>query len=250
MPGDSEAIAKRLAAAAARTVAAGTARVYSGFCEDSPVPKAGDRRGEGATDLAGRRTHIWEVPFSERGAAEISDMVGDDDAVRRERSEPQEMIYDGANTLLHVAGRWTGFFLGDREDPRGINDPLWPLDALFGPRDDAEQIAPETVRGVLTTRYRLTIDLALADAAAPSGVSVPSGPYRALLRMPTEVWLDEAGLARRISVCTETRPIDSDKPTWSVCELWDFGIAVDITPPGADEIVEPREVSWDAPEGS
>ncbi len=103
---------------------------------------------------------------------------------------------------------------------------------------------------MLTTRYRLTIDLALADAAAPSGVSVPSGPYRALLRMPTEVWLDEAGLARRISVCTETRPIDSDKPTWSVCELWDFGIAVDITPPGADEIVEPREVSWDAPEGS
>lgn len=205
MPGDSEAIAERVAAAAARTVAAGTARVYSGWSEDSPVSKAGDRRGEGVADLAGRRTHIWEVPFSERGAAEISDMVGDDDAVRRERSEPQEMIYDGANTLIHVADRWIGFFLGDREDPRGLNDPLWPLDALFGARDDAAEIAQETVRGAVTTRCRLTIDLALADAAAPTGVSVPTGPYRALLRMPAEVWLDEAGLARRISVNTQTR---------------------------------------------
>jgi hypothetical protein len=33
------------------------------------------------------------------------------------------MIYDGANTFIRVAGRWTAFLLGDREDPRGLYDP-------------------------------------------------------------------------------------------------------------------------------
>ncbi len=33
------------------------------------------------------------------------------------------MIYDDVNTFIRVAGRRTAFFLGDREDPRGLNDP-------------------------------------------------------------------------------------------------------------------------------
>jgi hypothetical protein len=34
---------------------------------------------------------------------------------------------------------------------------------------------------------------------------------------------------------------------WAVVELWDFGVAADITPPGPDEVVAPREVDWDTP---
>jgi hypothetical protein len=49
-------------------------------------------------------------------------------------SEPQEMIYDGANATIRIAGRWTGF-LGDPGGPRSPNDPLWPLDTLLGARD-------------------------------------------------------------------------------------------------------------------
>jgi hypothetical protein len=75
-----------------------------------------------------------------------------------------------------------------------------PLDALWGARGDAVEIGQEAVRGVATTRCRLTVDLARADAALPAGVSVPAGPYRALTRMPAEVWLDAAGLARRVAV--------------------------------------------------
>lgn len=211
----------------------------------TPVPEPGDLRGEGVADFAARRARMWEVPFSERIAAEISDLRGDDDAVRREFSEPREMIYDGANTFIRVAGRWTGFFLGDREDPRGVNDPLWPLDALFGARDDAVEIGPDVVRGVAVTRYHITVDLAVADAKVPAGVSVPGGPYRALRRLPAEVWLDEAGLVRRVAVSRETRASDGENRTWAVCELWDFGVAVDITPPLPGEITPPGEVSWD-----
>jgi hypothetical protein len=187
------------------------------------VPDARDRRGEGVADLSARRTCVWEVPFSERLAAEISDLRGDDDTARQELSEPREMFYDGANTFIRVAGRWTAFFLGDREGPRGLNDPLWPLDALFGARDDAVESGPEVVRGVAVTRYRVTVDLARADAEVPAGVTVPAGPYRALRQLSADVWLDGAGLVRRVAVNTEMRTVGGEKPTWAVCELWDFG---------------------------
>jgi len=200
--------------------------------------------GEGVADLSARRTCVWEVPFSERLAAEISDLRGDDDTARQELSEPREMIYDGANTFIRVAGRCTAFLLGDREDPRGLNDPLWPLDALFGARDDPVESGPEVVRGVAVTRYRVTVDLARADAEVPAGVSVPTGPYRALRQLSADVWLDGAGLVRRVAVNTEMRAVGGEKPTWAVCELWDFGINVDITPPLPDEITVPGEVNW------
>ena len=141
------------------------------------------------------------------------------------------MIYDGANAYVRVAGRWTGFSLADPGGPRGPSDPLWPLDALFGAGDDAVEIGPEKVRGVPATRFRLTVDLARADAALPAGVSVPSGPYRALSRLPAEAWLDAAGFARRISVSSDPTAA-AQAQVWSIAELWDFGVAVHITPPG------------------
>ena len=150
------------------------------------------------------------------------------------------MIYDGANAFVRVADSWTGFSLVDPGGPRGPNDPLWPLDALFGVGDDVVEIGPEAVRGVPATRYRLTVDLARADAALLAGVSVPSGPYRSLSRLPAEVWLDAAGLARRISVCSEPTAA-ADAQVWSIVELWDFGVAVDITPPCPDEVLAPSE---------
>ena len=73
-------------------------------------------------------------------------------------------------------------------------------------------------------------------------MSVPSGPYRALSQMPAEVWLDTAGLARRISVSSEPTAA-VDKQVWSIVELWDFGVTADITPPGPDEILTPAEAS-------
>ena len=150
------------------------------------------------------------------------------------------MIYDGANAYVRVADRWTGFFLADPGGPRGPNDPLWPLDALFGASEEAVKIGPEAVRGVPATRFRLTVDLARADAALPAGVSVPSGPYRSLSRLPAEVWLDADGLARRISVSSESAAA-VDAQVWSVVELWDYGVPVDITPPGPDEVLAPAE---------
>ncbi len=195
----------------------------------SPLPEAADRRCEGVADLAVRRARVSQSLFFTEGAtAALTAGHRDDDPGTRGPSGDSEMIYDGANAYVRVGGRWTGFFLADPGGPRGPNDPLWPLDALFGASGDAVEIGPEAVRGVPVTRYRVTVDLARADAALPAGVSVPSGPYRSLRALPAEVWLDAAGLARRISVNSEPAAADS---VWSIVELWDFGVAADITPP-------------------
>lgn len=244
----SEPVADRVAAAAARTVAAGTARLLAAWCTGSPLPEAADRRCEGVADLAARRARVSQSLFftegataefvAERATATLTES-GDDGPGLDERTVQSEMIYDGANGYVQVAGKWTGFFLADPGGPRATSDPLWPLDALFGARDDAVESGPEVVRGVPVTRCRCTIDLARADAALPAGVSVPTGPYRSLSRLPAEVWLDADGLARRISVTDPDAAADAR--VWSVVELWDFGVAVEITPPGPDELLAPSE---------
>jgi hypothetical protein len=85
-------------------------------------------------DLAVRRAGVSQVMVPERWAAQSSKPREDDVAIDAP-SEPQEMIYDGANATIRIAGRWTGFFLGDPGGPRSPNDPLWPLDALLGAHD-------------------------------------------------------------------------------------------------------------------
>jgi hypothetical protein len=234
-------IAGPMANTAARTSAAGTARLLAAWCMGSPLPEAADRRCEGMADFAARRARVSQSLFFTDGAtASLIDGHRDDDPGPAGLPWDTEMIYDGANAYLQVGGRWTGFFLADPGGPRGPNDPLWPLDALFGANGDVVEIGSEAVRGVPATHYRLTVDLARADAALPAGVSVPAGPYRSLRALPAEVWLDAAGLARRISVKSEPTAV-ADAQVWSIVELWDFGVAADITPPGPDEILSPAE---------
>jgi hypothetical protein len=233
----------RVAAAPGRTVAAGTARVFFARGARSPVPGETEQSGEGVADLRARHARVMEVLLPASFAPLFAGDAADDPALTT-LNAPRETIYDGANAYLNVGGQWTGFFLGDPAGPRGSNDPLWPLDALFGAREDVVPAGREDVRGVAADRYRLTVDLARADAALPAGVSVPAGPYRGLLRMPAEVWLDAAGLVRRVAVSAEPVP-GPDVPLWSVTELWDFGLAVHIVAPRPDEVAAPRDVDWD-----
>ena len=218
----------------------------------SPVPETADRRCDGVADLAARRARVAQAMFfTDEATAAFTgpaepDQAEADQAGAAPPAEQAEMVYDGANCYVHVGDSWTGFFLGDPGGPRHPNDPLWPLDALFGAGDNAVEVGPEEVRGVPTVRCRLTVDLGRADAALPAGVSVPAGPYRSLSRLPAEVWLDAAGLARRIAVNTDSDTRPPSESVWSLVELWDFGVPVEISPPGADELLAPAEAFREA----
>jgi len=122
-----EPIAGRVAAAGAWTVAAGTARVAAAWSEGSPVPEAADQRCEGTADFAGRQARVAQAVMGTFGAtAEFIATHQDDDrhGDLHEFAEPQDAIYDGANSYVRVGANWTGFFLGDPGGPRGLNDPL------------------------------------------------------------------------------------------------------------------------------
>jgi hypothetical protein len=122
-----EPVVGRVAAAGARTVAAGTARLSGAWSERSPVPEAADQRCEGIADFAARRARVGQaVMFTAGFTAEFIAEHQDDDrhGDLHEFAEPQDAIYDGANSYVRVGANWTGFFLGDPGGPRGLNDPL------------------------------------------------------------------------------------------------------------------------------
>ena len=185
-----------------------------------------------------RRARVSQSLFFTNGATAALTGHRDDGPGARDLSGDSEMIYDGANAYVRVGGSWTGFSW------------LIPADRA-GRMTRCGRWTPCSARAVTPWRSArrpcaacpprataLTVDLARADTALPAGVSVPSGPYRSLRAMPAEVWLDAAGLARRISVNSEPATADA---VWSIVELWDFGVAADITPPGPDELLAPAE---------
>lgn len=221
-------VTARVHAAAARTSAAGSARLSFGLHLGAPTVEEWDRIGEGVVDFAARRARVSRllVPGHIR-----ENLQSAPEALTR----PREMFYDGATELMHSGDFWFAFTDGDRDGPRSHHDPLWPMDALVGASDDIIEAGVVTIRGVTTTHYRLTVDLAAADELLPTGIEVPEGPFRRLRQLPAEVWLDEAGLARRIAIQNAA----GNRQIWKVTEFWDFGVAVAITPPDAGQIKTP-----------
>lgn len=87
----------------------------------------------------------------------------------------------------------------------GANDPAQMLDALRGVAGEVVDEGPDEVRGVATTRYRATVDLAKALEAAPTEQRAQleaqlEGLDADLAEIPVQVWIDGDGLARRLAM--------------------------------------------------
>jgi len=87
MPTVSGPSASGVAAAAARAVAADTARLLAAWCTGSPLPEAADRRCEGVADLAARRASVSQSLFFTDGATATLIGLGDGDPGLRGRVE-------------------------------------------------------------------------------------------------------------------------------------------------------------------
>jgi hypothetical protein len=223
-----EASSVRVQAAAARTSAAGSARFSFGLHHGAPALEERDRLGEGVVDFAARLARASRVLLPGHMQENMPNVP---EALTR----PREVIYDGATELMRSGDSWVVFGRADRDGPRGHDDPLWPLDALFGASDDIVEMGTDLAGDISTTHYRLTVDLAAADEFLPAGIGMPEGPFRRLRQLPTEVWLDSAGLARRIGIQNAA----GNRQVWKVLEFWDFGVPVTITPPDPGQITTP-----------
>lgn len=125
----------------------------------------------------------------------------------------------------------------------GTIDPTAQLHALAAVTE-AEHVGEETVRGVPTTHYRGTYDVAEAVARAQgltrdalrSSLGAASGVQEATY----DVFLDEDGLLRRL---TQTVEVPASPQTngqaltvTTTLELYDFGLKVVVPGPQADLI--------------
>jgi hypothetical protein len=97
-------------------------------------------------------------------------------------------------------------------------DPSRALGYLRSVSDDVRSEGSDHVRGDKATHYRATVDLGRAG-----------GPEGYLLHL--EVWVDESGRVRRLRY-----PLLGEPETTIVWELYDFGVAVNLTAPPPDKV--------------
>jgi hypothetical protein len=117
------------------------------------------------------------------------------------------------------------------------------LELLHAAGGKVEALGEETVRGVVTTRYRGTVDLdryaaLLREEGKPTGAH----EYEQLAKtmpapIPVEAWLDDGGLIRRMRMVMDL-PTTAGALTVKMdltMEFFDFGIAPKVDLPSASE---------------
>jgi hypothetical protein len=118
-------------------------------------------------------------------------------------------------------------------------DPSGPFDYLRVVQN-VTTVGTESVRGVETTHYRSTFDsrgeIARLPAQAREQITKALGED-AFAAAPIEVWIDGHGLLRRLQASFGGNKGFSMKE-----ELYDYGVAVDVSTPPAGAIVDASQL--------
>jgi hypothetical protein len=154
----------------------------------------------GAADHARRRAEITCSSDDSAGLGYTVRAIDDD-------------VYD----RFSGQSKWAKAPADARDDPVAEFSPHRLLSLLRAASVASEYAGDETVRGASTTRYRLTVNCEEAELADCGGET-----------SPVDVWIAEDDTVRRIS-------LDWDRESFTV-EFFDFGAAVDIEPPPAEQI--------------
>lgn len=127
--------------------------------------------------------------------------------------------------------------------------PMDLLTALTAIASNVTDLGPATIRGVAVTHYRVTVDLAKAEAhLSPPGraefhsfvSSLASGT------LPVDVWVDGQDRVSRIAISLPMPPGSGAPASFRVTEtvdFYDFGIPVQVAPPPASEVMSAAEFS-------
>ena len=129
-----------------------------------------------------------------------------------------------------------------------IRDPGAVLDAIAGVDSPVEELGPETVRGVETTRYRSAPIADLLDSLAGNELFDPEVldlASDALGPLQLDLWIGADGVPRRLRLeFSVTDPGSDAQPVVVVgtIELFDVGVDLDIPPPPADQVTPLAEL--------
>ena len=124
-------------------------------------------------------------------------------------------------------------------------DPTKTFEMLRDIAGDIETVGREEVRGVETTHYRTTVDLAKASDSLPSDIKSMLGNLDgAFGAIPIEVWIDDDGLLRRMDMRFDLSSLLGSVSGGSNLgsgiitmrmDLYDYGVEVDVEAPPAGE---------------
>lgn len=133
----------------------------------------------------------------------------------------------------------------------GQADPAVTFAYLRAASDDTQEVGNEDVRGVETTHYRMTVDLAqVADAVPEEQRDQMRAAVQALIEatgldtVPVDAWIDGDGLVRRMDLAYENVDVaPGKKGSMSMSmELYDYGVEVAVEPPPADQVMSFQEL--------
>jgi hypothetical protein len=101
-----------------------------------------------------------------------------------------------------------------------------------------ERVGTDSVQGVSTTHYKVTVDLERAAAKASPGTRrslrrvVELGGVK---KLPVDVWIDGDGFLRKFEYA---QPAGNGRKVHLTMELHDFGRPITVRPPPADSVVD------------
>jgi len=252
--------AEALKQAAQKTTEAGTAKVAMTFGVTG-VPGLGDTSLsiDGAVDSStGQSAFTMDLskltaalPSSQQ--AGVGALLGDGNV---------KIVTDGGDVYMQLGG--LASLLGATTGQTWIKVPVGSdaASAVGAPVGDGTEIlklldqaggvttvGTEQVRGVDTTHYQGTLDLAsaLAEASADQRSKAESelgkvGIDPSSATLPVDVWIGADGLVRRVKVGVEglqTTGSTAGSPGGTVTiEFYDFGQPVNITVPSADQVFQ------------
>jgi hypothetical protein len=229
--------------AADKTTEAGSSR----FAVTSTNTGAGegfDLSGEGVFDYAGQRGSIsMNIP----GFGQTTTLI-DGNVVYQQIPEEQAAQLGGTWMRFDMSGL-PGAEQGGLSS--GNSDPSAAMEWLKGASEDITEVGQEDVRGDATTHYRVTLDLQKAAEAGGQEAATTQEMLQSMstTTVPADVWIDGEGRMRKMTYALEMNVGGQAFSSDTTVELWDFGVAVDVTPPAEGEIVDLDEVLQGATEG-
>lgn len=249
--------ANPLAAAAAKTLAAGSSKVsFSAAVALPGQGGSGELTGEGAFDYASRR---GELTF------DLSALLGNLGALGEGSDGKAVIVFDKlvlymnfpllAN-LLPGGKEWIKIDLATVGEQQGVdlgafvqagqNDPSQFLTYLNG-ADQIEEVGEETVRDVATTHYKAVIDFEKTLQQAPEELRAQLQQTLDDLRAqggattrPIEVWVDADGFVRRVLLDSAADAQAAGNVV--TMEFFDYGTDVTVDIPSSDQVTDLAEL--------
>ena len=149
-------------------------------------------------------------------------------------------------SLPGQAADWSVPFL-----PLGIVNasPMDLLSALTAVASKVTDLGPATIRGVAVTHYRVSVDLAKAEAHLRPQARAEFHSFASSLdsaTLPVDVWVDGQARVSRIAISLPM-PHGSGMPAGfrvsEAVDYYDFGVPVQVSAPPASEVMSASEFS-------